>query len=231
MKQNVGAKCFRPFIRIGLVILCFSLSMGAFAQEKQTKVLIITDKGKIIVKLYNETPKHRDNFIKLINAHQYDGLLFHRVIKQFMIQAGDINSKNSPAGEKLGDGDLDYTIPAEIVYPRYFHQNGKLCAAREGDDTNPQRASSASQFYIVTGKFFTENELNKMEQEKKIKLTPEQREAYMTKGGVPHLDGAYTVFGEVVKGMNVVDKIQFVMTDMNDRPLKNIKIKSMKIVK
>jgi len=215
---------------IGWCVL-FSLSIGAFAQEKQTKVLIITDKGKIIVKLYNETPKHRDNFIKLINAHQYDGLLFHRVIKQFMIQAGDINSKNSPAGEKLGDGDLDYTIPAEIVYPRYFHQNGKLCAAREGDDTNPQRASSASQFYIVTGKFFTENELNKMEQEKKIKLTPEQREAYMTKGGVPHLDGAYTVFGEVVKGMNVVDKIQFVMTDMNDRPLKNIKIKSMKIVK
>ena len=231
MKQNVGAKCFRPFIRISLVVVGFFLSISVFAQEKETKVLIDTDKGKIVVKLYNETPKHRDNFIKLVNAHQYDGLLFHRVIKQFMIQAGDINSKNSPTGEKLGDGDLEYTVPAEIVYPQFFHQYGKLCAAREGDDTNPQRASSASQFYIVTGKFFTENELNKMEQEKKITLTPEQREAYMTKGGVPHLDGAYTVFGEVVKGMNVVDKIQFVMTDMNDRPLKNIKIKSMKIVK
>jgi len=231
MKQNVGAKCFRPFIRISLVVVGFFLSISVFAQEKETKVLIDTDKGKIVVKLYNETPKHRDNFIKLVNAHQYDGLLFHRVIKQFMIQAGDINSKNSPTGEKLGDGDLEYTVPAEIVYPQFFHQYGKLCAAREGDDTNPQRASSASQFYIVTGKFFTENELNKMEQEKKIKLTPEQREAYMTKGGTPHLDGAYTVFGEVVKGMNVVDKIQFVLTDINDRPLKNIKIKSMKIVK
>jgi peptidylprolyl isomerase/peptidyl-prolyl cis-trans isomerase B (cyclophilin B) len=219
--------------KVCLVGLCFlfSLCISVFAQEKETKILINTDKGKITVKLYNETPQHRDNFIKLVNAHQYDGLLFHRVIRQFMIQAGDINSKNAPAGQKLGDGDLDYTIPAEIVYPRYFHKNGQLCAARTGDDLNPEKASSASQFYIVTGKFYTENELNKMEQERNIKLTPEQRQSYMTEGGSPHLDGAYTVFGEVLKGMKVVDKIQFVLTDMNDRPLKDVKIKSMKIVK
>ena len=148
-----------------------------------------------------------------------------------MIQAGDVNSIDAPPETKLGDGDLDYTIPAEIVYPHFFHKSGQLCAARSGDDVNPERASSASQFYIITGKFYTENELDKMELEKNVKLTPEQRQAYMLEGGAPHLDGAYTVFGEVVKGMKVVDKIQFVITDPNDRPLKNIKIRSMKIVK
>ena len=126
---------------------------------------------------------------------------------------------------------MNYTIPAEIVYPRFFHKSGQLCAARSSNDVNPERASSASQFYIVTGKFYTERELDKIELENNIKLTPEQRQAYMTQGGAPHLDGAYTIFGEVVKGMKVVDKMQFVATDMNDRPLKNIKIKSMKIVK
>jgi len=133
--------------------------------------------------------------------------------------------------KKLGDGDLDYTIPAEIVYPKYFHKRGQLCAARTGDDVNPERASSATQFYIVTGKHYTERELSKMEREQNIKLTEEQRQAYMIDGGAPHLDGAYTVFGEVVKGMKVVDKIQMVQTDTNDRPLKNIKIKSIKIKK
>ena len=212
--------------------LClFTLCVCVHAQEKETKVLIDTDKGKITVKLYNETPLHRDNFIKLVQSGHFNGLLFHRVIRQFMIQAGDINSKNALPDTELGDGDLDYTIPAEIVFPRFFHKNGQLCAARSSDDENPERASSASQFYIVTGKFFTENELDKMELEKNIKLTPEQRHAYMFEGGAPHLDGAYTVFGEVVKGMKVVDKIQFVPTSMNDRPLKNIKIKSMKITK
>jgi peptidylprolyl isomerase/peptidyl-prolyl cis-trans isomerase B (cyclophilin B) len=214
-------------------ILCFLFSfvVNAYAQENETKVLIDTDKGKITVKLYNETPLHRDNFIKLVQSGQYNGLLFHRVIRQFMVQAGDINSKDAPPEAKLGDGDLDYTIPAEIVYPRFFHQSGQLCAARSGDDVNPERASSASQFYIVTGKFYTENELNKMELEQKITFTPEQREAYMLKGGSPHLDGTYTVFGEVIKGMKVVDNIQLVPTDQNDRPLKDIKIRSMKITK
>lgn len=210
--------------------MLFSLSFSSFAQEKETMVLIDTDKGKIKVKLYNDTPLHRDNFIKLINEGQYEGLLFHRIIKQFMIQGGDITSKDAPLDKKLGDGDLDYTIPAEIVYPKYFHKRGQLCAARTGDEQNPEKASSASQFYIVTGKHFTERELDKMEKEKNIKLTPEQRKAYMIEGGAPHLDGSYTIFGEVLNGIKVVEKIQFVETDINDRPTKNIKIKSMKIV-
>ncbi|MDR3261046.1 MAG: peptidylprolyl isomerase [Tannerella sp.] len=211
--------------------LLFLCHLNGYAQEAETVVLIETDMGKVKVKLYNATPRHRDNFIKLVNAEQYNGLLFHRVIKQFMIQAGDVTSKDAPAGQKLGDGDLDYTIPAEIVYPRYFHKRGQLCAARTGDDVNPEKASSASQFYIVTGKHYTERELDKMEQEKHIQLTPEQRQGYMIDGGAPHLDGTYTIFGEVTKGMKTVDKIQFVQTDENDRPLKNVKIKSMKIVK
>lgn len=210
--------------------LILASGAGLRAQESETLVEIATSKGKIKVKLYNDTPLHRDNFIKLVNEHRYDGLLFHRVISQFMIQAGDITSKDAPMDQKLGDGDPGYTIPAEIVFPKYFHTRGKLCAARTGDDLNPERASSGTQFYIVTGKYFTDRELNRMEEERNIKFTPEQREAYKMQGGAPHLDGAYTVFGEVVKGMNVVEKIQFVPTNQDDRPLKNIKIKKMKIV-
>jgi peptidylprolyl isomerase/peptidyl-prolyl cis-trans isomerase B (cyclophilin B) len=211
-------------------ILCLYAGK-VFAQGEEPVVLMDTDMGKIKVKLYSDTPLHRDNFIRLVNDRQYDGLLFHRVIKQFMIQGGDMKSKEAPAGEKLGDGDLDYTIPAEIVFPKYFHKRGQLCAARTGDDVNPEKASSATQFYIVTGKHFTGRELDKMEAEKGVKLTPEQRQAYMIDGGAPHLDGTYTVFGEVITGMKVVDKIQFVSVDENNRPLKNVSIKSMKIVK
>ena len=177
------------------------------AQDAETLVLIETNIGKIKVKLFNDTPLHRDNFLKNIKENRYDGLLFHRVIKQFMIQAGDINSKDAPLDQHLGDGDLDYTIPAEIIYPKYFHKRGMLCAARVGDDDNPERASSATQFYIVTGKFFTEMELNKMEKEEDITFTPEQREAYMFKSGAPHLDGKYTIFGEVVDGMKTIKSI------------------------
>jgi peptidylprolyl isomerase/peptidyl-prolyl cis-trans isomerase B (cyclophilin B) len=221
-------KKYASIIMLGCLLAMWGTNMRA--QKNETLVEIITSKGKIRVKLYNDTPLHRDNFIKQVNAHQYDGLLFHRVIKQFMIQAGDINSKDAPIDKQLGDGDLDYTVPAEIVYPKYFHKRGQLCAARTGDELNPEKASSATQFYIVTGKFFTGRELDRMETEKQIKLTPEQRRAYMLEGGVPHLDGAYTVFGEVVKGMKVVDKIQFSYTNEHDRPLKDIKIKTMKIV-
>lgn len=212
-------------------VMIFAVASDVRAQEAETIVLIDTDMGKVKVKLFNDTPKHRDNFIKNVNEKLYDGLLFHRVIKQFMIQAGDVNSKDAPMDKHLGDGDLDYTIPAEIVYPKYFHKAGMLCAARTGDDVNPERASSATQFYIVTGKFFTEMELEKMEKEKNITLTPEQKQAYMLEGGAPHLDGKYTIFGEVISGMKTVMKIQLVETNEDDRPLKNIKIKSMKIVK
>lgn len=200
------------------------------AQDVETLVEIDTDMGKIKVKLFNDTPLHRDNFIKNVKEHRYDGLLFHRVIKQFMIQGGDIDSKDAPMDKHLGDGDPGYTIPAEIVYPKYFHKRGMLCAARTSDDENPERASSGTQFYIVTGKFYTEMELDKMEKNDQKTFTPEERQAYMLEGGAPHLDNKYTVFGEVVKGMKAVDKIQFVETNENDRPLKNIKIKSMKIV-
>ena len=198
--------------------------------EKETKLKIETSAGDIIVKLYNETPKHRDNFIKLAEEGTYEGTLFHRVIKDFMIQAGDPESKNAPKGKMLGAGDVGYTVPAEFVYPKYFHKRGMFAAARTGDDENPERASSATQFYIVTGKFFTEMELDKMEKEQSVTFTPDQRQAYMLEGGTPHLDGKYTIFGEVVSGMKAVDKIQFTETNADDRPVKNIKIKSMKIV-
>ncbi len=214
-----------------IITTLFACSLFIKAQDKETIVLIDTNKGKIKVKLYNDTPKHRDNFIKNVENKIYDGLLFHRVIRQFMIQGGDINSKDAPAKELLGSGDLSYTIPAEIVYPKYFHKAGALCAARTGNDVNPQKESSATQFYIVTGKYFTSMELDKMEKKDNIKFTPEQREAYMMQGGYPQLDQEYTVFGEVISGMKVVNKIQMVETDENDRPIEDIRIKSMKIVK
>lgn len=220
----------KKLFAIGLLLTGLLASFHLQAQEVETLVLIDTDMGKIKVKLFNDTPLHRDNFIKNVKEKRYDGLLFHRVIKQFMIQAGDINSKDAPIEQHLGDGDLDYTIPAEIVYPKYFHKRGMLCAARTSDDENPERVSSATQFYIVTGKFYTEMELDKMEKAENKKFTPEERQAYMLEGGAPHLDNKYTVFGEVVKGIKAVDKIQFVETNEDDRPLKNIKIKTMTIV-
>lgn len=219
------------YLLLLMSVFVFS-TLPLHAQEEAEKlVLIDTDMGKIKVKLYNDTPLHRDNFLKHVNENTYEGLLFHRVIKQFMIQAGDVTSKDAPMDQLLGSNDLSYTIPAEIIYPRYFHKRGMLCAARTSDENNPEKASSATQFYIVTGKHYTEMELDKMETTQNIQLTPEQREAYMIEGGTPLLDGKYTVFGEVVSGMKVVDKIQFQLTNENDRPLKNIKIKSMSVVK
>lgn len=216
---------------IGIILMAMNFQVTEAQDEKETLVLIETDMGKIKVKLYNDTPLHRDNFIKNVKEHLYDGLLFHRVIRQFMVQAGDIHSKDAPADKHLGDGDPDYTIPAEIVYPKHYHKAGALCAARTADEVNPKRESSASQFYIVTGKFFTSMELDKMEKEKGMKFTDEERHSYMLEGGRPDLDGQYTVFGEVVDGLKSVFKIQMVETNSeDDRPLKNIKIKTMKIV-
>lgn len=243
--------------------------------DKETLVKIETTLGDIKVKLYNETPKHRDNFIKLAKEGVYDGTLFHRVIKEFMIQAGDPESKNAPKGKMLGSGDVGYTIPAEFVYPKYFHKRGALSAARQGDNVNPKKESSGCQFYIVTGKVYNDSALINMERgmnENKVTLifnnlaqkhmkdiykmrkdndekgllelqdkliaqaeeeaakqpefrfTPEQVEAYTTVGGTPHLDGEYTVFGEVVEGMDIVDKIQQVKTDRSDRPEEDVKI-------
>ena len=242
--------------------------------EKRTLVKLETTMGNIIVALYNETPKHRDNFIKLVKEGVYDSTLFHRVIKQFMIQAGDPDSKNASDTAMLGSGDVGYTIPAEFN-PKFFHKKGVLAAARQGDDVNPEKASSGCQFYIVTGRKFTEPQLLGMEnkineqreealfdslarqhmkeiykmrkagdnagllelqdtleaqareladKEEKFRFTPEQIKAYSTVGGAPHLDGSYTVFGEVTEGMEVVDNIEIAKTNRADRPIENIRI-------
>ena len=249
--------------------------------ENETKLKIETSAGDIVVKLYNETPRHRDNFIKLAQDGTYEGTLFHRVIKDFMIQAGDPESKEAPQGKMLGAGDVGYTIPAEFVYPKYFHKKGALSAARQGDNVNPEKASSGCQFYIVTGKVYSDSTLLDMERqmnqlrlnnafqalvqknmktiyklrkdgnqdglldlqdsliaqaeaqvdkEEPFRFTPEQVQAYTTVGGTPHLDGEYTVFGEVLEGMDVVDKIQQVKTDRNDRPEKDVIIQKVTVL-
>ena len=242
--------------------------------NQMTKVELQTSLGNIVVELYNETPQHRDNFIKLVKEGYYDGVLFHRVIKDFMIQTGDGNSKTAGPNDMLGDGDPGYTIPAEFVYPKYFHKRGALAAARTGDQVNPERSSSGSQFYIVTGKVYGSDELKMMTQrmadmrkqdifrrlvtenheriqalqqtqdqagiqelqneliqlteaeaaKAPFSLTDEQLNAYTSVGGTPHLDGQYTVFGEVIEGMDVVDKIQNVETGSADRPTTDVKI-------
>ncbi len=247
--------------------------------EKETVLCFKTNKGDIKVKLYNETPQHRDNIIKLAKEGFYNGTLFHRVINDFMIQGGDPDSKEAPANKMLGEGDTGYTIPAEFIYPKYFHKKGALAAARMGDDVNPNKESSGCQFYIVTGTVFTPEELDGMEatmnrmvvkekfdslvrplmaeiykmresndidslaslQERLVaeaeaeaaktpfKYTPEQKQVYTTVGGTPHLDGSYTVFGEVIKGMDVVEKIQKVKTNKADRPIEDVVIKKVTV--
>ena len=200
------------------------------AQTTSTEVLLETTKGNIRIALYDETPQHRDNFLKLTKMGSYDSLLFHRVIKDFMIQSGDIFSKNAKPGQLLGMGDYDYTQEAEFRLPQIFHRRGVVAAAREGDQKNPERRSGASQFYIVWGKVYDDRRLDYTQQkldsitQGQVKLTPEMREVYKTIGGTPHLDGQYTVFGEIVEGMDVVEAIQQVSTDKNDRPLDDIRI-------
>ncbi len=264
---------------IATLFLAILASCGAGSNqknnmEKRTQVKIETTKGDIVVALYNETPKHRDNFIKLVKEGVYDSTLFHRVIKQFMIQAGDPESVNASDTAMLGNGDVGYTIPAEIN-PKFFHRKGVLAAARMGDDVNPERASSGCQFYIVTGRKFREAQLldmaaqknNQREEaifdnlarqhmkeiykmrkandnagllalqdsleakayelakaEEPFMFTPEQLAAYSTIGGAPHLDGAYTIFGEVVEGMETVEIIEVAKTGRADRPVENIRI-------
>lgn len=251
-------------------------------QQTETIVAMHTSMGDIKLKLYNGTPQHRDNFIKVVKEGQYEGLLFHRVIKDFMIQGGDVTSKDAPMTKQLGAGDLGYTVPAEFNYPTYFHKKGALCAARTGDEVNPERASSASQFYIVTGKVYKDGELNQMEKQLEMqlkqsifnrlqtenrdkimelyrsgqkqelsilrdtligkteleaekrkdeaKLSPAVKEVYKTIGGVPFLDNQYTVFGEVIEGIETVDAIQNAKTNKQDRPTENIVIESIEIL-
>jgi cyclophilin family peptidyl-prolyl cis-trans isomerase len=194
-----------------------------------TRIKITTDSGVITVRLYNQTPRHRDNFIKLVSEHFFDSLLFHRVINEFMIQGGDPNSKYASAGMMLGEGNIGYTIPAEFN-PDLFHKKGVLAAAREGDQVNPNKESSASQFYIVQGKKYSPEELNMMEDRMGRKFSDKAREMYTTIGGTPFLDMNYTVFGEIETGLDVVDKIASVPKDQNDRPLGDVRMK-MEIVK
>lgn len=267
------------------MIVCLLIGVGVAdcqTSKKNNKmnkptpqVQISTSFGDIVVKLYDETPAHRDNFLKLAREGMYDGTLFHRVIKGFMIQGGDPDSKNAAPGQQLGSGDVGYTLPAEFVYPTYYHKRGVLSAARQADQVNPERRSSGCQFYIVWGEVYTPEQLqqfearqnqsrgqqifdelaqqhidsiramydrndqqglmalqNKLvaETEKRLKTEPgfhfteEQVKAYTTVGGTPHLDSQYTVFGEVVSGLDVVEKIQLAATDSRDRPLEDIKM-------
>lgn len=260
-----------------LLIIIF-LSLIAMSDIKADPIVDIhTSMGDIKVKLYDDTPIHRDNFLKLAKEGYYDGVLFHRVIKDFMVQTGDPNSKTADSNTMLGSGDPSYTLEAEIDYPKHFHKYGALAAARTGDQVNPERRSSGSQFYIVTGEKQNERTLEVMEQRanyerkkayfnklveqnmdkirslkdandnegldllqkdlvaqteeavKDEKLPDEIREAYLNIGGTPHLDGQYTVFGEVIDGMDVVEKIQNVETGRADRPIEDIRIISMKV--
>lgn len=274
----------KAIILLTLIACCCTACTGNHKKNNsmtnETLVRLETTMGDITVKLYNETPKHRDNFIKLVEEGTYDGTLFHRVIKDFMIQAGDPESKNASDTAKLGSGDVGYTIPAELV-PTLYHKRGALAAARQPDNINPERASSGCQFYIVTGRVFNEDQLIAMQQNmnqarldtifqnlarkhmKEIykmrkaddmagllalqdtleaqakeqqrqegirKFTPEQIKVYMGEGGAPHLDGDYTVFGEVVEGMDAVSRIEAVKTNKADRPLENVRILKASIV-
>jgi cyclophilin family peptidyl-prolyl cis-trans isomerase len=269
----------RIFIILALILI---LSESCIGQKgKETIVRFETTYGDITVKLYSETIKHHDNFVKLVNKGFYNGVLFHRVISGFMIQAGDPGSKTVKAAASLGSGDVGYTIPAEFIYPKYYHKRGALSAAREGDNNNPLKASSGCQFYIVEGKLFSDNgldsieinnkqkmednlfqaivkskqvEINKynaernqsrlvalrdsimevvkvqIEKNTSYKFTAQQRSDYKTIGGTPHLDGAYTVFGEVTEGLDIVTKISNAKTGPHDRPLIDIRVIKAKVL-
>lgn len=218
------------------IVLALVLALSSCSTRKEYMVRMFTTAGVVDMKLYDETPAHRDNFVRLVKNHQYDSLLFHRVIKDFMIQGGDPASKNAVPGELLGEGDLGYTVEAEFMPDLHYHRRGALAAAREGDDVNPSKASSACQFYIVWGKVYTKEQLEsymewyKQRTGKELNVTPEQFEAYTTVGGTPHLDGGYTVFGEVVKGLEVIETIQNVKCDGNDRPLRDVRIIKMELI-
>jgi peptidylprolyl isomerase len=282
----MNIKNLKTGIISGIVLVSLTLSMALKSGDDEIKIRIQTTKGDIVVKLYNETPQTRDNFLKLVNQKFYDSTLFHRVIKGFMIQGGDPGSKKAAPGVPLGNGDVGYTVPAEIK-PDLFHKKGALACARTGDDVNPTKASSGCQFYIVQGVVLTDAQLTQFEDQRnfgikqqifttiinkpensklkqkfiqyqqknsidslqalaatiepqidsvyvktpKFSFTPEQRKAYTTVGGAPHLDGQYTVFGEVVEGLNIVDSIANVKTGPADRPVIDVRVLSMEVVK
>lgn len=225
--------------KILTLIACCMMGMNLSAQTANEdsltadttlhQVMLETTMGNIKLALYNDTPKHRDNFLKLVNEGYYNGCIFQRVIKNFMIQGGDYSCRKVTPG-KVEKFDVGYTVPAEIIYPKYYHKRGQLCMAREGDDENPTKASGATDFYITWGRNFSPRQMEylveQMQREGKNYAIPskEVQEGYIKYGGVPHLDNGYTVFGEVLEGLDVVDKIQNVATNKenNDRPLEDI---------
>lgn len=230
---------YRILILAGLITIVTScnpwLGNGLRKNDVRRDVEMVTDKGTMIIRLSDSTPLHRDNFLKLVRQGFYDSVLFHRVIRNFMVQAGDPDSKRAKPGESLGDGGPEYTVPAEFR-TTLFHKKGVVAAARTGDNINPQRASSGAQFYVVQGKIFTDVGLDSVEtfRLKGRKLPAAHRAVYKTLGGAPHLDQNYTIFGEVIKGLPVVDSIATVPTsgrEGGDRPLQDVRIIKARLVK
>lgn len=223
-----------------LVGLCLFLACCSDKKREaigSTEVVIETNMGKVTLRLYDDTPQHRDNFVKLIKEGFYDGLVWNRIVSESTIQTGD-PTKREDGGASLHDtAQYKYTIPAEIRYPRHFHKIGALCMARENDDVNPKKESCATQFYIVTGKVYTREKLAELHQfmddadTNRIvpPFTEHQKTVYTSKGGAPHLDGNYTVFGEVVDGLKVIEAIGRVKTDEKERPLKKVFVKRITI--
>ena len=206
---------------IFFIILLANINPMAIAQSS---VLLETSEGNIKIRLYDETPLHRDNFLKLVREGFYDSLLFHRCILNFMIQTGDPESKNASADQPLGSGGPSYKLPAEIV-AGYYHKKGAVAAARQGDSVNPEKKSSGSQFYIVQGSRLSNSQLDALENSKQhVPFTQEQRQTYTSLGGTPHLDNSYTVFGEVTEGQEVIDIIASSPTGPRNRPVKDIRI-------
>jgi peptidyl-prolyl cis-trans isomerase B (cyclophilin B) len=205
------------------VVLAFSLSLLAHSQER-VKVKISTNYGDIVAELYDETPIHRDNFIKLVKDGFYIGTLFHRVIPGFMIQGGDPVSKEENPQQSIGNGGPGYTLPAEFN-KKFFHKKGALAAARMGDAVNPKKESSGSQFYIVEGQVYDEKTLTMFANRMGVTFNKEQQKAYSTIGGTPHLDANYTVFGEVIEGLELISKISNVKRDKNNLPLEKVVMK------
>ena len=210
------------FFALAVLCICFMASCNS---DGKTFVTIKTDLGDMKVELYNSTPNHKENFLKLVKEGFYKDLLFHRVIPGFMVQGGDPKSRGAAPGVNLGSGGPGYTLDAEIGSP---HFKGTLAAARQGDGVNPEKKSSGSQFYVVQGKIQTDAELDGYENRGKFKYNLEQRNKYKTIGGTPALDNDYTVFGEVVEGLDVIDKITGVKTDATDRPYDDIKMNIVK---
>ena len=232
-------KIFLAFVVAAVLVGCG----GQAEQTKPRRVEMKTTAGDIVLELSDLTPIHRDNFMQLVEEHYFDSLLFHRVIENFMIQGGDPRTREISGKEFFADGPETGNprywedIPAEINFPTLYHKRGALAAAREGDDVNPERRSSRTQFYIVWGRTFSDEQLDAQQQritrstQGKVTLPDSIREVYKTVGGTPHLDGQYTVFGHVVSGLDIVDKIQRSATDSLDRPVEDVRILSVKEIK